>query len=67
MPSETGRTSKTGLILLCIAFMICGVHMWAEGLSAIKTGELIHNLSPTHAYSGYEAVAGGTLCLIGYD
>lgn len=63
--SNKGRTSKKGLVLLCLAFMGCGVYMWVEGLAAIKTGELIHNLSPTHAYSGYEAVAGGTICLIG--
>ena len=39
--------------------------MWVRGFPSIKTGELIHGLSPTHAYNGYEAVAGGSVCILG--
>jgi hypothetical protein len=62
--SEPGKTPKSGLILLCIAFIASGVYMWVEGLAAMKSGELVHGLSPTHAYQGYEVVFFGCVSVL---
>jgi hypothetical protein len=59
-----GKTPKGGLILVCIAFIACGIYMGAAGLSARTTGEPIHGLSPTHAYEWYEAVLVGMLFIV---
>jgi hypothetical protein len=65
MTTNQGTTSSKGLILICIAFMVCGVRMWMKALEAINTGDLIHDLSHTHSYTGFEAAAGGTICIVG--
>ncbi len=59
-----GMTSKKGLILLCVVFIAFGIYLWIAGAGAMKTGALIRNLSPTHAYEGYEVVFFGTLSVI---
>lgn len=58
-------SSNKMMIFVCILFISCGIYMWVRGFPSIKTGELIHGLSPTHAYNGYEAVAGGAVCILG--
>jgi len=61
---DQGKTPKSGLIRLCIAFIVVGIYMGAVGLAARTTGELIHGLSPTHAYAWYEAILGGMVCIV---
>ena len=62
--TDQSKTPKSGLILLCIVFIVVGIYMGAVGLAARTTGELIHGLSPTHAYAWYEAILGGMVCII---
>ena len=57
-------TSRKGLILLCLLFLASGIYMVVVGISAMKTGALIHNLSPTHAFQGYEAVFCGMVSIL---
>ena len=58
------QNTKSGLLLLCIAFIACGIYMGVAGLSARRTGMLIHGLSPTHAYDWFEAVFGGMVAIL---
>jgi len=52
------------MILMCVVFMILGVYMITLGLPAIQSGEPIHGLSPTYAFSGYEATGGGIVGIL---
>ena len=47
--SNQGKTPKSGLILLCLAFIGVGIYRGALGLAARRTGELIHGLWATYA------------------
>jgi hypothetical protein len=62
--SDSGSTSNRGLILLSVALIGSGIYVLTLAIPAIKTGELIHMLSPTYAYGGYEATGLGLLSIL---
>ena len=62
--SDVGKTPKSGLILLCVAFIATGIYLCVVGFSARGTGALIYGLSPRRAYEWFEVIFGGIVSIV---
>ncbi len=57
-------SSRKGILLFCSLFMANGIYMGSRGIAAMRTGALVHSLSPTRVYEGYEVVFFGALSML---